>query len=61
VAAGALALAAVREKQVGAANGAIFENLDVFFAQAGLEPASIEKVNVPRIWSLVTCVKNAEV
>jgi phosphatidylethanolamine/phosphatidyl-N-methylethanolamine N-methyltransferase len=26
-------------------------------AQAGLEPVSIEKVNVPRIWSLVTCVK----
>jgi phosphatidylethanolamine/phosphatidyl-N-methylethanolamine N-methyltransferase len=28
-----------------------------FLAQAGLEPVSIEKVNVPKIWSLVTCVK----
>ena len=26
-------------------------------AQAELTPVSIEKVNVPRIWSLVTCVK----
>lgn len=26
-------------------------------SQAGLEAASIEKVNFPRIWSLVTCVK----
>ena len=29
-----------------------------FLAQAELEPISIEKVNVPRIWSLVTCVKD---
>ncbi len=28
-----------------------------FLAQADLKPVSIEKVNVPRIWSLVTCVK----
>ena len=27
--------------------------------QAGLTPVSIEKVNVPRIWSLVTCVKES--
>jgi len=27
-------------------------------AQASLEPVSIEKVNVPRIWSLVTCIKS---
>ncbi len=26
-------------------------------AQAGLTPASVEKVNFPKIWSLVTCVK----
>ena len=26
-------------------------------AQAELRPISIDKVNVPRIWSLVTCVK----
>jgi phosphatidylethanolamine/phosphatidyl-N-methylethanolamine N-methyltransferase len=32
-------------------------DLPAFLAQAGLEPVSIEKVNVPRIWSLVTCVK----
>jgi phosphatidylethanolamine/phosphatidyl-N-methylethanolamine N-methyltransferase len=29
-----------------------------FLSQAGLLPVSIEKVNVPRIWSLVTCVKD---
>jgi phosphatidylethanolamine/phosphatidyl-N-methylethanolamine N-methyltransferase len=28
-----------------------------FLAQAQLQPVSIEKVNVPKIWSLVTCVK----
>jgi len=28
-----------------------------FLAQASLEPISIEKVNIPRIWSLVTCLK----
>ncbi len=32
-------------------------DLPAFLAQAGLQPVSIEKVNVPRIWSLVTCVK----
>lgn len=32
-------------------------DLPGFLAQAGLRPVSIEKVNVPRIWSLVTCVK----
>jgi phosphatidylethanolamine/phosphatidyl-N-methylethanolamine N-methyltransferase len=32
-------------------------DLSAFLAQAGLEPVSIEKVNVPRIWSLVTCLK----
>jgi phosphatidylethanolamine/phosphatidyl-N-methylethanolamine N-methyltransferase len=32
-------------------------DLPAFLAQAGLTPVSIEKVNVPRIWSLVTCVK----
>jgi phosphatidylethanolamine/phosphatidyl-N-methylethanolamine N-methyltransferase len=31
-------------------------DMPAFLAQAGLTPASIEKVNVPRIWSLVTCV-----
>ena len=30
-------------------------DLQAFLAQAGLEPISIEKVNVPKIWSLVTC------
>jgi phosphatidylethanolamine/phosphatidyl-N-methylethanolamine N-methyltransferase len=29
-------------------------DLPAFLAQAGLQPISIEKVNVPRIWSLVT-------
>jgi len=32
-------------------------DLPAFLAQAELQPVSIEKVNVPRIWSLVTCVK----
>jgi phosphatidylethanolamine/phosphatidyl-N-methylethanolamine N-methyltransferase len=32
-------------------------DLPAFLAQAGLEPVSIEKVNWPKIWSLVTCVK----
>jgi phosphatidylethanolamine/phosphatidyl-N-methylethanolamine N-methyltransferase len=32
-------------------------DLPAFLAQAELKPDSIEKVNVPRIWSLVTCVK----
>jgi phosphatidylethanolamine/phosphatidyl-N-methylethanolamine N-methyltransferase len=33
-------------------------DLPGFLAQAELRPVSIEKVNVPRIWSLVTCVKD---
>ena len=33
-------------------------DLPAFLVQAGLNPRSIEKVNVPRIWSLVTCVKD---
>ncbi len=33
-------------------------DLPAFLAQAGLSPVSIEKVNIPRLWSLVTCVKN---
>jgi len=33
-------------------------DLPAFLAQAGLEPVSIEKVNVPKIWSLVTCIKD---
>jgi phosphatidylethanolamine/phosphatidyl-N-methylethanolamine N-methyltransferase len=32
-------------------------DLPAFLAQASLDPKSIEKVNIPRIWSLVTCVK----
>lgn len=32
-------------------------DLPGFLAQAELQPVSIEKVNVPRIWSLVTCIK----
>jgi phosphatidylethanolamine/phosphatidyl-N-methylethanolamine N-methyltransferase len=32
-------------------------DLPAFLAQADLQPVSIEKVNVPKIWSLVTCVK----
>jgi phosphatidylethanolamine/phosphatidyl-N-methylethanolamine N-methyltransferase len=32
-------------------------DLPAFIAQAELKPVSIEKVNVPRIWSLVTCIK----
>jgi phosphatidylethanolamine/phosphatidyl-N-methylethanolamine N-methyltransferase len=33
-------------------------DLPAFLAQAQLDPISIEKVNVPRIWSLVTCLKD---
>jgi phosphatidylethanolamine/phosphatidyl-N-methylethanolamine N-methyltransferase len=33
-------------------------DLPAFLTQSALEPISIEKVNVPRIWSLVTCVKD---
>ena len=32
-------------------------DLDGFLSQAELTPVSIDKVNVPRMWSLVTCVK----
>jgi phosphatidylethanolamine/phosphatidyl-N-methylethanolamine N-methyltransferase len=32
-------------------------DLPAFLAQANLTPLTIEKVNIPRIWSLVTCVK----
>ena len=33
-------------------------DLPAFLAQADLEPVCIEKVNIPRIWSLVTCIKD---
>jgi phosphatidylethanolamine/phosphatidyl-N-methylethanolamine N-methyltransferase len=33
-------------------------DLPGFLAQAELKPVSIEKVNVPKIWSLVTCIKD---
>ena len=33
-------------------------DMPAFLAQADLQPISIEKVNIPRIWSLVTCVKD---
>jgi phosphatidylethanolamine/phosphatidyl-N-methylethanolamine N-methyltransferase len=33
-------------------------DLPAFLVQAELSPNSIEKVNFPRIWSLVTCEKN---
>lgn len=35
-------------------------DLPAFLAQADLEPVTIEKVNIPRIWSLVTCVKDGQ-
>jgi phosphatidylethanolamine/phosphatidyl-N-methylethanolamine N-methyltransferase len=31
--------------------------MPAFLAQAGLRPVSVEKVNFPRIWSLITCIK----
>lgn len=34
-------------------------DLHGFLRQAGLEPDSVEKVNFPRLWSLVTCVKRS--
>src|SRR5947208_2862131 len=34
-------------------------DLPAFLAQSNLSPISIEKVNFPRIWSLVTCVKES--
>jgi phosphatidylethanolamine/phosphatidyl-N-methylethanolamine N-methyltransferase len=33
-------------------------DLPAFLAQADLKPVSIAKVNIPKIWSLVTCVKD---
>jgi phosphatidylethanolamine/phosphatidyl-N-methylethanolamine N-methyltransferase len=33
-------------------------DLPAFLAQSDLQPATIEKVNVPRIWSLITCIKD---
>jgi phosphatidylethanolamine/phosphatidyl-N-methylethanolamine N-methyltransferase len=33
-------------------------DLPGFLAQSDLRPVSIEKVSFPRIWSLVTCIKN---
>jgi phosphatidylethanolamine/phosphatidyl-N-methylethanolamine N-methyltransferase len=33
-------------------------DLPAFLAQAELKPITIQKVNVPKIWSLVTCVKD---
>lgn len=33
-------------------------DLPAFLAQADLDPVSIEKVNIPRLWSLVTCSKD---
>ena len=35
-------------------------DLPAFLAQAELHPDSIEKVNIPPIWSLVTCIKDSE-
>ena len=32
-------------------------DMPAFLAQADLKPVSIEKVNVPRIWSFVICIK----
>jgi phosphatidylethanolamine/phosphatidyl-N-methylethanolamine N-methyltransferase len=33
-------------------------DLPAFLAQAELHPVTIEKVNIPPIWSLVTCIKD---
>jgi len=33
-------------------------DLTAFIAQIDMEPVSIERVNVPKIWSLITCVKD---
>lgn len=32
-------------------------DLPAFLAQAGLQPESIERVNIPRLWSLITTIK----
>src|SRR5204863_1978766 len=34
-------------------------DLAAFLVQSQLNPVSIEKVNRPRIWSLVTCIKDS--
>ena len=34
-------------------------DLPGFLSQSGLKPMSIEKVNIPRMWSLITCRKEA--
>jgi phosphatidylethanolamine/phosphatidyl-N-methylethanolamine N-methyltransferase len=33
-------------------------DLTAFLTQTDLKPISIEKVNVPKIWSLITCIKH---
>jgi phosphatidylethanolamine/phosphatidyl-N-methylethanolamine N-methyltransferase len=33
-------------------------DLDAFLAQTGLTPVAIEKVSVPRLWTLVTCIND---
>jgi phosphatidylethanolamine/phosphatidyl-N-methylethanolamine N-methyltransferase len=33
-------------------------DLTAFLTQTDLKPVSLEKVNVPKIWSLITCIKN---
>jgi phosphatidylethanolamine/phosphatidyl-N-methylethanolamine N-methyltransferase len=33
-------------------------DLTAFLTQTDLKPISIEKVNFPKIWSLITCIKN---
>jgi phosphatidylethanolamine/phosphatidyl-N-methylethanolamine N-methyltransferase len=33
-------------------------DLPAFLAQAELKPVSVLKVNLPRFWSLVTCIKD---
>ena len=33
-------------------------DLTAFLVQTDLKPISIEKVNVPKIWSLITCIKD---
>ena len=33
-------------------------DLPAFLTQAELKPVTIEKVNIPPIWSLVTCIKD---
>src|SRR5204862_135876 len=33
-------------------------DLTAFLTQSDVKPVSIEKVNAPKIWSLITCIKN---